>query len=141
MTAATCPRNALSDVVEIPERFRLRDDNPLTWRTYAESRVHELPPYVWHAIESTFGVTPTKWNELVRRDEVHLLPGAERWFSLARFLQTVRARGDQAPKGWSGPPTVRHGDCPDCAGTLAVLDTDSSVTGRRDGVFLCICAR
>lgn len=130
-SASAGVRRAGVEVVEVPDRFRLGDENPLTCRPYAASTVADLPPYVWEAIESAHGLTPAQWNALVRSGSVtEELDGRER-LSLRGFLRSVRSRG---PRN-SGPP----GWCPDCWGTWAVHDADRSVTGKRGGVYVCDC--
>lgn len=138
MTASTYPGAAPSAanpafaVAEVPERFRLSDENPLTWRSYANRSLMSCRRTCGLRSRRSWGVTLAAWNDSVRRGEVYRLPGSDRWSSLIRFLRSVRARGERVPS---------RRVCPDCWGTLAVLDTDRLVTGRRGGVFLCVCAR
>lgn len=115
----------------VPDQVRLTDENPLTGRPYACARSYDLPPYVLDAIENELDLTSCEWNHLVDTGAVLIVAGAGRSLSLAGFLDTVRARGEQTPPGRT---------CGDCWGTLATHDSDASVTGCADAVYLCICA-
>ncbi len=118
-------------VVEVPERFRFSDENPLTLEPYARGRFGDLPPYIEHVITYVLELSAAQWDALVDADEVYSVVGPFQEFSLAGFLRSVRERGD-----WDGPSHV----CGDCWGTLAARDYDGSVTGRIGGVYVCFCA-
>lgn len=118
-------------VVEVPERFRFSDENPLTLEPYARGRFGDLPPYIEDVIVEQVGLSPTRWNALVGAGEVYSVVGPFQEFSLAGFLRSVRERDV-----WDGSEDV----CGDCWGTLAAKDYDGSVTGRIGGVYVCFCA-
>lgn len=118
-------------VVEVSERFRFSDENPLTLEPYARGRFGDLPPYIEDVIVEQLGLAPTRWNALVGAGEVYSVVGPFQEFSLAGFLRSVQERDV-----WDGSEDV----CGDCWGTLAAKDYDGSVTGRTDGVYVCFCA-
>ena len=124
-----------SRIEVVPDAFRLRDVNPLTGRSYAESRTYELPPYVLDAIEVEHRVGPSTWNSLVRSGQVAAVLDLDQPLSLVGFLNAIRIR-DRAPN----LPEAHGQVCVDCWGTFAVLDKDSSLTGCADSVCLCWCA-
>lgn len=135
MTATLTAKPRSSSPVEVPEWFRLSDENPLTGQPYSASRTFELPDYIQDAIEETLGITGPRWNELVGRGEVYTLAGPRQRFSLARFLRSVRSRSEFPPA--SLPARA----CADCWGTCATHDFDGSITGSTRGVYLCSCAQ
>lgn len=117
-------------VVEVPERFRFSDENPLTLEPYARGKFGDLPPYIETVIMDELELSPQEWDDLVEQGEVYSVVGPSQEFSLARFLRVVRKR-----KGCEGPKGV----CGDCWGTMAVDDFDGSMTGRVGGVYVCHC--
>lgn len=119
-------------VVEVPERFRFSDENPLTLEPYAWGRFGDLPPYIEDVITDVVGLSGAEWDRLVDAGEVYSVVGSQRSFSLARFLRSVRAR--------TGREVAAQGFCGDCLGTCAIRDSDASLTGRQDAVVLCGCA-
>ncbi|WP_026454107.1 hypothetical protein [Saccharomonospora iraqiensis] len=119
-------------VVEVPERFRFSDENPLTLGPYARDKFGDLPPYIEDVITDVVGLSWGEWDALVDAGEVYSVVGPFEEFSLAPFLATVRA----GRPGLGGP----LGPCEDCWGTLALLDVDGSMTGRTTGVVLCFCS-
>lgn len=118
-------------VTQIPERFRFSDENPLTLEPYARNKFGDLPPYVEDVILDEVGLTREEWDALVEKNETYAVVGPNRYYSLSRFLGTVRRRkGRAAPSGRV---------CGDCWGTLAADDYDGSITGRPGTVFVCFC--
>ncbi len=118
-------------IVEVPERFRFSDENPLTLVPYSKGRFGDLPPYVEDVITDVVGLSGAEWDALVDAGEVYSVVGPHRSYSLSTFLQSVRKRGTRG-----GPKHL----CGDCWGTLAVHDSDGSLTGRVGAVCLCYCA-
>jgi hypothetical protein len=118
--------------VEVPERFRFSDENPLTLEPYARNKIGDLPPYIEDVITNVVGLSCAEWDALVDKGDVYEIVGPHRWYSLSVFLRSVRAR--------TGREKTPKGRCGDCLGTLAQRDTDGSITGRSDGVVVCWCA-
>ncbi|EID55504.1 hypothetical protein [Saccharomonospora xinjiangensis] len=118
-------------VVEVPERFRFSDENPLTLEPYALGRFGDLPPYIEDVIVEQVGLSPTRWNALVASGDVYSVVGADQWFSLAEWLrcEVVRRTTGTCPKD----------ACGNCWGTLLEFD-DGSYTGTVGAAVLCICA-
>lgn len=116
-------------VVEVPERFRFSDENPLTLEPYARNKVGDLPPYIEEVITDELGLSRQDWDALVERGETYSVVGPHKEYSLARFVASVRRRnGREAPNSKV---------CGDCWGTLAVDDFDGSMTGRKGAVYFC----
>jgi hypothetical protein len=93
--------------VPAPRSFRFSDVNPLTERTYAQSRFRHLPDYVVQVIEDRVHLCAGEWDVLVEDGEVYDFVGPtevfECWVS---------------PKGW----TSRHFPRPG----LEVVDLNDS---------------
>ncbi|PKW13492.1 hypothetical protein [Saccharopolyspora spinosa] len=116
--------------IESMTSFRFTDPNPEMGRTYAESAFRDLPEFVQDIVEDVIDLSAWKWNVLVELGQVLEFTGTFR-YTIPRSLpcvQRLARRGEG-----------RSGFCPECDGSLVMIDTDGSYTGELGTPVICTC--
>jgi hypothetical protein len=118
--------------IESMTSFRFTDANPEMGRSYAESVFRDLPEFMQDFVEDVLDLCVEKWNVLVALGKVLEFTGTGR-YTIPASLPCVRRL---ARRGEG-----RSGFCPECDGSLVMIDTDGSYTGVLGTPVICTCVR